>query len=444
MAIDTPQSVRNLVIYEIYVRSHGHNGKFKDVTADLSRIRALGVDYIWFMPIHPIGEINKKGSQGCPYSIRDYRAVNPEYGSLEDFRDLISKAHALGLKVMIDVVYNHTSHDSILVHDHPEWFHQDEKGLPVTTVPDWTDVIDLKHPNPGLTRYLIDSLKYWVGIGVDGFRCDVASIVPLEFWLQARKEVAEVNPQTLWLAESVHSLFVEIRRQQGLIGLSDGELYQAFDICYDYDIIPAWMEAVEGKIPLDYYLDLLRFQRCIYPDNAVKLRYVENHDISRVMGFIPNRNIALAWTAFSAFNHGAWLLYAGQESAEDHQPSLFEAEKIRWGNYELSPFIQKLSSIKKDPILTKGHLHWVDADEVIQAAWWDGQNGMMGVFNVRGKKGSISIDLPDGLYRDILSDQDITIVSGQIEAPRTASIIRYKSVASPKSKPTTLFPIDLI
>ena len=151
MATDTPSSYRNLVIYEIYVRNHGVNGKFQDVEKDLPRLHTLGVDVLWFMPIHPIGVVNKKGSLGCPYSIRDYREVNPEYGTKDDFSRLVQKTHEMGMKVMIDVVYNHTAHDSVLVQLHPEYFHQDENGNPVTTVPEWSDVIDLKHPNPELT-----------------------------------------------------------------------------------------------------------------------------------------------------------------------------------------------------------------------------------------------------------------------------------------------------
>ena len=134
MAFDTPNSYRNLVIYEVYVRNHGPNGSFADVEADLPRLRDMGVDVVWFMPIHPIGQLNKKGSLGCPYSIADYRAVNPEYGTKADFAHLIEAAHALGLKVMIDVVYNHTAHDSVLVGDHPNWYHQDASGKPVTTL----------------------------------------------------------------------------------------------------------------------------------------------------------------------------------------------------------------------------------------------------------------------------------------------------------------------
>ena len=160
---------------------------FADVAADLERIHNMGVDVLYFMPIHPIGALNKKGGLGCPYSIRDYEEVNPEYGTKPDFKELVERAHELGMKVMIDVVYNHTAHDSRLVADHPEWFHQDEQGRPVTTVPEWSDVIDLKFEDPALSEYLIGVLQDWARFGVDGFRCDVASLLPLEFWQQARQ-----------------------------------------------------------------------------------------------------------------------------------------------------------------------------------------------------------------------------------------------------------------
>lgn len=160
MATNSPKNLRNLVIYEIYVRNHSAEGTFNAVTSDLPRIRQMGVDVVWLMPIHPIGQLNKKGSLGCPYSIQDYRQVNPEYGSMEDFERLCQAAHTLGLKVMIDVVYNHTSHDSLLVQEHPDWYHQDANGQPVTTVPEWSDVIDLVYDhNPKLWDYQIESLK---------------------------------------------------------------------------------------------------------------------------------------------------------------------------------------------------------------------------------------------------------------------------------------------
>ncbi len=443
MAYDTPVSYRNLVIYEIYVRNHGPNGTFADVEADLPRIKSMGVDVIWFMPIHPIGQKNKKGELGCPYSIADYRGVNPEYGTREDFARLIAAAHALDLKVMIDVVYNHTAHDSVLVREHPEWFHQDENGVPVTTVPDWSDVIDLKHPNPELSAYLIETLQGWAEFGVDGFRCDVASLLPKDFWVQARAAVAQVKPGVIWLAESVHAAFVEGRRAAGLSGLSDSEVYAGFDITYAYDIWPMTVAAYERRVSPLRYLELLRFQDAIYPANYVKLRYVENHDQRRIMGFVPERERALAWTAFEAFNKGAFLIYGGQESAATHTPSLFDVDKVAWGAYELQPFLATLARLKKDPAQVEGHFALLAAEPAVQAAWYAPGAGLYGIFNVAdasrlaGESGTVAVRLPDGVYHDVLNEGEVRVENGVAALPAIAAILRY-------TEPIDLKPVESV
>ena len=167
MASDTPLTDRNLVLYEVYTRNHGPNGTFADVEADLERLREMGVDIVWFMPVHPIGKVERKGTLGSSYSIANYREVNPEYGTKEDFARLIQKAHALGLRVMIDVVYNHTAHDSNLVEDHPDWYHQNALGEPVTTVPAWSDIIEMNYtqyrprPRPALKSGQSRSATYF-------------------------------------------------------------------------------------------------------------------------------------------------------------------------------------------------------------------------------------------------------------------------------------------
>ena len=425
MASDTPSSYRNLVIYEIYVRNHGANGTFLDVEKDLPRLHTLGVDILWFMPIHPIGVLNKKGSLGCPYSVRDYREVNPEYGTKEDFNRLIQQAHERGMKVMIDVVYNHTAHDSILVKEHPEYFHQDDNGNPITTVPEWSDVIDLKHPNRDLANYLIQTLQGWVELGVDGFRCDVASLVPQEFWVEARKKVSKTKPGVIWLAESVHASFVGVRRVNGLTGLSDSELYAAFDLTYDYDIWPIWQLAVQGKVPVRRYIEMLRYQECIYPQTYVKMRFVENHDQARIMRLAPSRPQAIAWTAFEAFNKGPFLIYGGQESATKHTPSLFDIDKVDWGDYSLQPFLTRLAKLKKDPAQVEGKFVVVQADPAIQAVWeYPGKN-LYGIFNTSGKSGYIMVSLPDGTYRDILNEGQVSVRGGKMLLPEAAAIIRY-------------------
>jgi glycosidase len=425
MAHDTPQGCRNLVIYEIYVRNHGPHGTFADVETDLPRIRAMGVDVIWFMPIHSIGQVKRKGKLGCPYSIADYGEVNPEYGTRDDFARLIERAHALGLKVMIDVVYNHTAHDSALVREHPEWFHQDEQGVPTTTVPEWSDVIDLKHPNEDLSTYLIETLQGWARFGVDGFRCDVASLLPEEFWVNARRAVAEVKPGVIWLAESVYAGFVSARRADGLIGISDSELYRAFDLTYDYDICSIWQAAVVGKVPVVRYLEMLRFQDGIYPANFVKMRCVENHDQPRIMKLAPSRSQAQAWTAFQAFNKGAFLIYGGQESAATHTPSLFDVDKVPWGNYELQPFLTTLANLKKDPAMVSGQLVLLESEPAIQATWhWPGAS-LYGVFDTGAGKGQTKVRLADGIYTDLLSGAPVSVKHGRIAMPDSALIMRY-------------------
>ena len=425
MASDTPSSYRNLVIYEIYVRNHGANGTFSDVERDLPRLHSLGVDVIWLMPIHPIGKVNRKGSLGSPYSIMDYRQVNPEYGSMDDFSRLVQKAHERGLRMMIDVVYNHTAHDSLLAQAHPEYFHQDEQGNPITTVADWTDVIDLRHSAPGLADYLVESLLGWVKLGVDGFRCDVASLVPMEFWNKARAEVAKVKPGAIWLAESLHAGFIGARRAKGLSGFSDGELYQAFDLTYDYDIWPIWQLAVQGKVPVRRYIEMLRFQDCIYPERFIKMRCVENHDQARIMRLAPSRSQGVAWTAFEAFNKGPFLIYAGQESGTKHTPSLFEIDKVDWGDYALQPLLARLAKLKKDPAQMEGRFVVIQADPAIQAVWEYPKKNLYGIFNTSGKSGYIMVSLPDGTYRDILNDDQVVVRGGKLSLPETAAIIRF-------------------
>ncbi|MFR7637447.1 MAG: alpha-amylase family glycosyl hydrolase [Lachnospiraceae bacterium] len=186
MAVNTDKTLQHQLIYSVFVRNHTPEGTFRALERDLDRLSALGTDIVWLMPIHPVGEVGRKGTLGSPYAIRDYRGVNPKYGTVEDFRHLVDAIHVRGMKCIIDVVYNHTSPDSVLAQTHPEWFFRDEQGRLSRHVADWWDVVDLDYTHKELWRYQIDTLKMWAEI-VDGFRCDVASSVPLDFWTAARQ-----------------------------------------------------------------------------------------------------------------------------------------------------------------------------------------------------------------------------------------------------------------
>ena len=348
---DTDKSLRNLVIYSVYVRNHTPEGTFRALEADLPRIKALGTDMIWLMPIHPIGVEGKKGSLGCPYSISDYRTVNPAYGSFDDFRHLVNAIHSLGMKCIIDVVYNHTSHDAVLLSEHPEFYWRKADGSFGNRFGDWADVYDLDYSNRDLWDYQAESLMFWAGI-VDGFRCDVASLVPPAFWAYARARVAEVNPSCFWLGETVHRSFVTAARKEGLAIWTDSQMFEVFDAEYQYDIHEKFCACFENKVPfetaLPFYIDALNAQEFIYPENSLKLRFLENHDNRRFASFCPDEERRRQWLRFMFFQKGPMMIYAGQEFSCTQTPSLFEKEPFDRSGEDISRLIADLAAEKKN------------------------------------------------------------------------------------------------
>lgn len=427
MAFNTPIDLRNKVIYSVYVRNHTAEGTFDAIVPDLDRIKALGADIIWFMPIHPIGEIDKKGSLGCPYSIKDYRAVNPAYGTMESFKNLVDEIHKRDMKCMIDVVYNHTSADSVLTKEHPEWFYHNEKGEIIPRISDWTDVRDLNYSCSDLWDYQIETLKMWAEI-VDGFRCDVASIVPVEFWQKARAEVAKVKSNFIWLAESVDPGFIVYLRSVGYNANSDCEVYSAFDITYDYDVRGAYFDYIEDKIPLEKYISELNRQEYTYPANYVKLRYLENHDIPRAAHDFPNENILINRTAFMYFQKGTTMIYAGQETADSNLPSLFDIDPVNWNTGKnLTPLMKNLTRIKALPIVASGNYKLSDAgNDIVYGEYKSNGSTLVGVFSLKDKCSTVSVNIPDGDYINFADDENVTVKDGKIEVMNNRPIIIYK------------------
>ena len=418
MAKDTLINLRNQVMYCVYVRNYGPNGTFKDVENDLNRIKDLGTDIIWFMPIHPIGVEGRKGSLGCPYSIKDYRKVNPEYGTMNDFKNLVAKIHDAGMKCIIDVVYNHTSKDSALLAEHPEYFYRKEDGTIGGKVGDWTDVVDLEYENRNLWKYQIDTLKMLAGI-VDGFRCDVAPLVPIDFWIKARAEVKKVNSDCIWLAETLNFDFIKYLRSRGLNCASDGEVYQAFDICYEYDIWDSFNKYLKGECTLSHYIDRLNMQESIYPQNYVKLRYLENHDQPRAKKIIPDTQDLRNWLAFTYFQKGTTLIYAGQEAQNTNCPSLFEIDKVDWSGIDedFTSLMKKLYNVKKFSLVKDGDYKLVPFNELDAVTGYYEKNNskLVGVFSLKGKQGLIKIELKDGVYTNILNNKTIEVKNGCID-----------------------------
>ena len=415
MAKSTSKKYRNQVIYSVFVRNHSPEGTFEGVRCDLDRIKDLGVDVIWLLPIHPIGEECRKGTLGSPYAIRDYRAVNPEYGTMEDFTRLVDDIHRHDMKCIIDVVYNHTSPDSFLAMNHPEWFYHRPDGSFGNRIADWYDVIDLDYNQQGLWDYQIETLKQWAAI-VDGFRCDVAPLIPLDFWLRAREEVEQVRPGCLWLSESVEPRFIIESRAHGLTSLSDSEIFQAFDVSYEYDIFDWFRDYHVGKIPLNRYAEAINQQEFIYPANYVKLRFLENHDNLRAAFIIPDETMLKNWTAFIYFQKGMTLIYAGQEVETVHSPSLFDKDTIKWETgRNLSELLKKLGEIKKNSLLTNSRYE-VQAlpHDILYAVHHTKECQMVGIFSMRGEHSLLSVNIPDGRYVNLIDESDIEVCGGKL------------------------------
>lgn len=427
MAKDTNKQLRNEVIYSIYVRNYSKEGTFQAVMNDLDRIQSLGVDIIWLMPIHPIGKLHRKGTLGSPYAIRDYREVNPEFGSKEDFQRLCEAIHKRGMKVIIDVVYNHTSPDSYLATHHPEWFFHKADGSLGNRVGDWWDVVDLDYAHHELWDYQIETLKMWAK-DVDGFRCDVASMVPVDFWLAAREAVAKVRPGALWLAESVEPGFVAYNRSRGVASASDSEIYQAFDMAYDYDIFGIFKDYLAGKVSLQTYSAAINRQETIYPDNYVKARFLENHDRNRAHFSIPDEKALRNHLAFMYFNKGIAMLYNGQEAGAMHTSALFDKDPIDYDTgMDLSPLMRKLYQVKKNPIMTNSTYETkVLRDDVLMAIHHENASSprddqdhpyLVGLFHFNGQSSFLDLStsgLHDGYYTNLIDGQRVEIREGTI------------------------------
>lgn len=324
----------NATIYEVNIRQYTPEGTFSAFEAHLPRLQELGVKILWIMPIHPIGELERKGEMGSYYSIKDYKDVNPEFGSFNDFKRLVEKAHELGMKVIIDWVANHTSHDNHLVYDHPDWYVRDSANNLVSPF-DWTDVVQLNYENDDMREYMIGALKYWVKeANIDGYRCDVASMVPTDFWNKARKELDKIKP-VFMLAEADA---VELQEY-------------AFDADYGWEFHHIMNGIAKGEktvLDIDEY-----YQRELakYPKNTIRMHFTSNHDENSWAGTEFDR-LGVSAKTFAALTFvipGMPLLYNGQEVGFNKMLKFFDKDEIDWTeNSEFTEFYKRLIELKQN------------------------------------------------------------------------------------------------
>jgi alpha-amylase len=328
-----PAWTRNASIYEVNIRQFTPEGTINAFSEHLPEIKALGTDILWLMPIFPLGNENRKGGMGSAYSVKDYRAVNPDFGTLEDLKQLVSKAHSLGMYVILDWVANHTAWDNPLTKSHPDWYYRDEDGAFRPPVADWSDVIHLNYESQELRNYMIESLKFWVtNANVDGFRSDVAGMVPTDFWEDARKALDEVKP-VFMLAEAEQA----------------DHLDYAFDMNYGWELHHIMNKIAKGEMSVSNLTAYLKKYKNQYGPDAYRMNFITNHDENSWNGTINERmgEAQKAMAALMATLPGMPLIYGGQEAGLDKRLRFFEKDTIVWGENKLRSFYTTLLQQKK-------------------------------------------------------------------------------------------------
>ncbi|WP_156152590.1 alpha-amylase family glycosyl hydrolase [Flammeovirga sp. OC4] len=332
--IKHPEWSKNATIYEANIRQYTKEGTFKSFEEHLPRLKKMGIDIIWLMPIHPIGEKNRKGGRGSYYSVKDYYAVNPEFGTMEDFKSLVDKIHDMGMYVIIDWVANHSAWDNKLTEEHPEWYTKDHNGnFRPTPWYDWEDIIDFDYENEGIREYMTNALKYWVKeTNIDGYRCDVAGFMPTNFWNQARKELDEIKPVFMlaeWESRDLHE--------------------HAFDMTYSWSLYEKLHETALGKKTVNQGLyEYFAHHENTFPENAYRMLFVDNHDKNSWEGtmfsqFGKGLDASIVLTCVA---DGMPLVYTGQEAGMDKQLKFFEKDLVDWKHSKYTDLYTKLFELK--------------------------------------------------------------------------------------------------
>ncbi len=332
--VKQPSWSSHAVIYQVNTRQFSATGTFVGVTERLEHIKALGADIIWLMPIHPIGQKNRKGQLGSPYAVRDFLAVNPEFGNKEDLKQLVAKAHSLDLKVILDWVPNHSAWDNPLVDSHPHWYAKDYKGdFRPSPWWDWSDIIEFDYAQPDLRNYMIKAMRYWVEeFDFDGFRCDVAGYIPNDFWQQARHALDSVKPVFLlaeWENRDLHE--------------------NAFNMTYAWSWNETLHELAHGRCSLDRLRKYYSWNERAWPQSAYRMTFVSNHDKNAWDGTQREQfGAALeACIVLSVIGEGMPLIHNGQEAGESKRLAFFEKDPIEWKEHPIGDLYKSLIKLKK-------------------------------------------------------------------------------------------------
>lgn len=390
----SPEWLKSGVIYQIFVRAFSPAGDLNGVTARLDDLHALNVNILWLMPIHPDGQVKRKGSLGSPYAVRDYYAIHPALGTKDDLHRLVEQAHQRQMKVIIDIVANHTAWDSVMM-AHPDFYRKDAQGH-ITYPHDWTDVAWLDYSNPKLRQYMIDMLVYWIKeFNLDGFRCDAASEVPTDFWEQARAALEKVKPDIILLAEAD----------------KPDLLRSAFDIDYAWPLMHTLDDVILNGQPATMIRANIELQKERFPKGALHMRISDDHDELRATTRYSYPG-AVAASVLMFTLDGAPLVYNGMEvgdSTQSRDPALFEPQKIFWQAVTWHPNYPKFYSAvaglrEMHPALQQGDLVWIhnsDEQHVVTFLRRSGTEEFLVAVNLSNTPFRGTVEAPAGSWKEV-------------------------------------------
>ena len=401
-----PDWSRDAAIYQLNQRQLTPEGTFAAAEGYLPRIKELGCDIVWLMPVHPIGKVNRKGSLGSPYAVQDHRAVNPEFGTLADLRHFVDAAHDLGLRVILDWVANHTAWDHHLVTEHPEWYARDWKGdFRPTPWWDWDDIIDLDFSHEGLREYMHGALEHFVReADVDGYRCDVAGFVPLDFWQQSRARLDAIKPVFMlaeWETRDLH----------------DG----AFDASYAWSWNHALHLIAKGAPDIESLRVYYAWNERSWPHHSMRMTFVSNHDHNHADGTEYERfgDALPVATVLSVVGDGIPLIYTGQEVGSRKRLAFFDKDLVEFVDSEQADLYRLLLALKKrTPALWNspwgGRMVRVPnslESRVLSFVRAVGESTVFGVFNLSPEEQSVKFDEGPhhGRFTDVLSGQSVAV-----------------------------------
>ena len=395
------------VIYEVNVRQYTKEGTFKAFATHLPKLKELGVDILWFMPIHPIGKLKRKGELGSYYSISDYRGVNPEFGTLDDFKSLVDAAHDLDMLVMIDLVAGHTAWDHSWISTHPEWYLKDDLGNIIPPNPDWTDVAGLNFENKDMLQALENDMAYWVAeVGIDGYRCDAAYNISIPFWKKAIARLNSIKPVVM-LAES------DGNHKGGY------PLIELFELSYDWPGHAVLNQIAKGERKAsDLEKHLLSVQQKYSPEHSV-MSFTTNHDENSWNGTVFERlgDAAEIMSVLTYIMPGTPLIYSGQEYGLDKRLAFFEKDFIPKKASSYMALFTKLNTLKKtsDALdVGKGaaDINFLENEntDVIALSRNKGDDTLIFVGNLSNVPQQISL-ADNGTYRDVFTDEEVQINS---------------------------------